>query len=92
MKRHSFKAKVKKFSGKGGWHYVDVPDELVIQPKQKNPWGFIYIEAELDNVKWTSNLLPKGNGHYFIPLKATIRKKTGISLGDSVSLRFSYIK
>lgn len=89
-KKYTIRGKVRRFPQKGGWHYVLVPKRLTeITKKSKvTAWGLLPIEAELGSSKWKTSLLPMGDGTLFIALKAQVRKREKIELGDTVSLTF----
>lgn len=58
----------------------------MIAPKGK--WGFIPITASLGSSTWETSLLPTGDKSYFIALKANVRKKEKVSLGNTVTLEY----
>lgn len=89
MKR--FRGTVQRFPGHLGWHYVDVPDELVPSKRRSVKWGLIPCEFQVGDTRWKSSLLPKGGGTYFVALKASVRKREAISLGDTVTVRFQFV-
>jgi hypothetical protein len=49
-------------------------------------WGCVPVAAEANGAPFTTSLFPKDGG-YLLPLKAGVRKTTGISLGDRVEVR-----
>lgn len=76
------------------WYYVYVPKEIIDEIFTKvnlraTPFRFMPIEAELENVKWETALLPHGKKQYFIALKKEVRKKTFVDYGDKVEISFS---
>jgi hypothetical protein len=46
-------------------------------------WGVIPVEATIADVAFRTSLFPKDKT-YLLPLKAAVRRKTGITAGDSV--------
>jgi hypothetical protein len=73
---------VQKFSGKGGWTYVLLPD---VKPDRTNPFGWVQVRGTVDDYEIERyKLMPYGNGVLFLPLKAEIRKKIKKDVGDSV--------
>jgi hypothetical protein len=56
-------------------------------------YGFIPVTAMLGTLVWKTSLLPGGKtlqDRYFIALKASVRKKEQISLGDNVVLTLTF--
>lgn len=79
--------KLKKFSGKGGWTYIDLPPLSI---KSVLPFGWIVVNGRIDNHAITNQkLMPKGNGKYFLSVNAKIRKAIKKENGDSVKLVLS---
>lgn len=87
------KGNVERYPGPNGWFYVRVPEKMMKKVGEVAPppgrWKFIKIEVTLGETTWQTSLLPMGNGQYFIALKAEVRKKEQVELGDDVSLKFS---
>jgi hypothetical protein len=75
---------LEKFKGKGGWTFVCIPE---IQQNKNSPFGMVRVKGSIDGVEIKKyNLMPRGNGHLFLPVKAEIRKKINKKEGDSVHL------
>lgn len=48
-------------------------------------WGVVPVGAELNGVAFTTSLFPRDGG-YLLPLKVAVRKATGVTVGDVVTL------
>lgn len=73
---------LKKFPGKGGWTYAEIPE--VLQDK-RNPFGWVKVRGAIDGYELKNyKLMPMGNGKLFLPVKAAIRKAIGKKEGHSV--------
>lgn len=78
---------VETFPSPGGWHFVRVPKEITDRiTKKKSHWGFIPAVCTYKTYTWKSSLLPIGDKTYFIALRAALRKKERITLGDRVCI------
>ena len=76
---------LQKFPGKGGWTYAAVPE---IKPNKKNPFGWVRVRGFIDDYEIKQyHLMPMGNGHLFLPVKAGIRKKIKKQEGDHVHVQ-----
>lgn len=75
---------VKKFEGKGGWTYVEIPEI----PRNTNvPFGWVQVRGTIDGYFIKQyKLMPMGNGCMFLPLKAEIRKAIGKGADDWVHI------
>lgn len=75
---------LKKFPGKSGWTYVDIPE---IKPDKKAPFGWVRVNVSIDGYEMRKyKLMPMGNGKLFLPVKAAIRKKIKKEAGDTVHI------
>ncbi len=73
---------LKKFPGKGGWTYAEIPE--VLQNKH-NPFGWVKVRGSIDDYELKHyKLMPMGEGRLFLPVKAAIRKKIHKEAGDAV--------
>ncbi len=51
-------------------------------------WGMIPVETSLGEVAFRSSLFPKDET-YLLPLKAEVRRRAGITAGDSIIVEMS---
>ena len=72
---------LKKFEGKGGWTYTEIPQ---IPPDKHTYFNWVKVRGTIDGFEIKQyNLMPMGNGRgLFLPVKAAIRKKIGKQAGD----------
>ncbi len=90
MKRDfSFNEIVQKFPGSGGWVYVAVPKKFTKELKQRRrAWGMYPITACVGHTTWKTKLMMKKGGDFFVALKATIRNREKITVGNRVFVSF----
>lgn len=89
-------------SGQGGsWHFITLPKKQSAEIKtrfgaMKRGWESLPVVAtilrsgsgQVDTTSWKTSIFPdKKAGAYLLPLKADIRKKENVAVGDTV--RFS---
>lgn len=86
MKREfSFSGIVQQFPGPGGWVYVAVPKKYTKELKeQRRAWGMYPITAHVGKTSWKTKLMMKKGGDFFLALKASVRNKEKITIGDNV--------
>jgi uncharacterized protein YdeI (YjbR/CyaY-like superfamily) len=78
------KYKLEKFTGKGGWTYIRIPEIL---PAKKTPFGWVKVKGSIGGYEIRKyNLAPMGNGGLFLPVKAAIRKALKKQEGDWVEI------
>ena len=85
------------FSGEVWWwrgpaphHFVRVPDEDAAQIEEVAAavtygWGMIPVSVRLGGSTWSTSLWPKDGG-YIVPLKAAVRRREGVAVGDRVAI------
>lgn len=96
-KEFRFKGIVEKFAIPAAWYFVLVPEEILKEVKVSKPKtigrGFYPIYATLGKTTWRTSLLPMGNKtgskRFFVALKAEVRKKEPLEVGQEISLVFS---
>ena len=89
--KNVFTAEIERFECINGWHYVTVPEKLVIPLKLQNyanQFGYIAITANAGTSSWDTSIMPMGDKTDFIALPAKIRKKEKLALGDEVEVSF----
>ena len=85
----TFEAKVWLYPGDEAWHFVSLPKELsdeldVLFADLKRGFGSLKVRVTLAEISWETSIFPsKERGTYMLPLKAAVRKKTGLSVGDT---------
>lgn len=83
----TFTSVVERFPGQGGWYYLAVPDRYTKTLAQKRAaWGMFPITAQVGDVTWQTKLMTKRGGTFFVALKASVRARAGIALGDRVTV------
>ena len=73
-----------KFPGKGGWTYARISEIITGKP---SPYGWVKARGTIDDYEIKGyNLMSIGNGSFFLPVKAEIRKKIGKEEGNYVKV------
>jgi len=75
---------LKKFPGKGGWTYADLPQ---VSKNENVPFGWVKVRGAIDGYEIKKiNLMPYGGDKLFLPVKAEIRKAIKKGEGDYVHI------
>jgi hypothetical protein len=85
---HTVVGMVEVFDLPSTWFYVRVPQNQTKKFSGRLGWGLIPIEVSLGKTTWQTSLLPKGDKNFFIALKAEVRRKERVKLGDKISLTY----
>ena len=77
--------------GPAPWYFVTVPAEqcddlTAISGFVTYGWGMIPANVRIGKTEWKTSLFPK-DGHYIVPIKASVRKAENLEEGDSVTIR-----
>jgi hypothetical protein len=91
-----FDAELWAWQGPASWVFLSLPPEFADAVRlaaflSPRGWGSVRVTAEADGVNWDTSLFPdKTSGSYLLPVKAAVRRKLGVAVGDrlSLSLRF----
>ncbi len=85
---YRFSAKLWKDKGKGGWVFVSLPKDISKEIKetlgwQEEGWGRMKVSASIANIIWDSAIwFDKKQQIYLLPVKAEIRKRNKLTLGQ----------
>ncbi len=91
--RLTFSGEVYEWRGPAPHHFVDVPDAeagmlQAVSEMVTYGWGMIPVRVEIGATEFTTSLWPKDGG-YIVPLKAEVRRKEKIELGDVVDIELT---
>jgi len=81
---------------RGSWHFFTVPEAQSDEIRAHclaSMRGFksARVEVTIDDVTWRTSVFPMQSGGYFLPVKADVRRKTGIAAGDVVTVSLELI-
>lgn len=77
---NAFSAKLFKWPGPGGWHFVKVPKKC--WPPQTHAWGRTPVRATVDGVEWNTSVWRDRTHGCLLPVPKKVRGAK--SDGDSV--------
>lgn len=88
-----FEAPVIEWRGPAPFVFAVMPEAIVGELRwaahgASYGWGCIPVAAELGGVAFTTSLFPSAGG-YLLPLKAAVRRTTGVAVGDRVAVRLT---
>ena len=88
--RLEFSGPVYEWRGPAPHHFVDVPEAEAgmlesVSEMVTYGWGMIPVVVEIGATEFTTSLWPKDGGH-IVPLKAEVRRKENIELGDVIEI------
>jgi hypothetical protein len=80
----------------GSWHFIAVPEEQSDEIRAHclmamRGFQSARVEVTIDGVTWRTSVFPVKSGGYFLPVKAEVRRKTGISAGDEVTVELELL-
>ena len=85
------------WSGEGGsWHMFEIPEAQSAEIRAHalgTPRGFksVKVEAAIGTVTWRTSVFPMRNGGYFLPVKAEVRRKAAVAVGDKVTVELELL-
>jgi hypothetical protein len=85
-----FTATIIEWRGPSPYFYAPIPLEHVDDIQQASRvvsygWGVIPVEAVIGMVAFTTSLFPKSET-YLLPLKADVRRRCAITVGDTIDI------
>ena len=87
-KNFKIEAKLWRWPGEGGWHFVTLDKKLWEEIRKVYKKGFVYVRARIGKTNWDTALFPHTqSGTYLRSVKKSVREKEGIWEGDKVKIR-----
>src|SRR5206468_2113514 len=86
-----FTGKIWYWKGPAPFYFVTVPAKpsqnvKAISGLVTYGWGVIPVRARIGDTEWTTSLFPK-EGHYLVPVKASVRLAEKVEEGSNVMVR-----
>lgn len=77
---------------KAAWYFISLPEEKTEEIKffnenhhaKKRGWGSVRVIAKIGDTMWETSIFPQKKGVYILPIKASVRKKEKILVGNDV--------
>jgi len=91
----TFAGDVIEWRGPAPFFFVAVPPEWVAEVRYaarqaSYGWGVVPVQAIAGGVPFTTSLFPRDDG-YLLPLKAAVREKAKIALGDMIAVEIRVV-
>jgi len=76
--------------GPAPWYFVTMPEQQSQDLKAISNivtygWGMIPVQARIGKTRWKTSLFEKDR-RYIVPIKASVRQKENLELGDRVTI------
>lgn len=76
---------LKRFPGKGGWTYAEIPE---VEHIDRSNFGWVKVMGSIDDYQISDySLAPMKNGRLFLPLRSELRRKLGKQAGDHIQVK-----
>ena len=80
----------------GSWHFLTIPEEQsgALRAEafgNRRGFGSVKVTAAIGDVSWRTSVFPLKDGGYLLPVKAEVRKKSGIATGDEVTVSLEIV-
>lgn len=85
-KKFIINAKVWRWPGDGGWHFVTLEKKLSESIRKVYTKGFVKIEAKVGKSIWKTSLFPHKESGYLLCISKKIRKAEGVMEGDEIKI------
>jgi len=85
-----FVAEIIHWRGPAPFQFAPLPPDAAEQVRQvaksvSYGWGVIPVTATIGDATFTTSLFPR-DGTYLLPIKVEAQRKTGVTVGDTVSV------
>jgi len=78
--------------GQGSWHFLTIPEDQAVEIRahsfgsERRGFGSVRVAASIDGVTWRTSVFPQKDGGYILPIKAAVRRRSGVAAGDIVTV------
>lgn len=78
---------------KAAWHFITLPKDKSEEIKffnenlsvKKRGWGAVRVRAKIGDTEWQTSIFPQAKEQvYILPIKAEVRKKEKIMVGNEI--------
>ncbi len=89
---YEFKAKLWLYEGAAAWHFLTIPTQISEDIKRnfgalQRGWGSLPVRTSIGATTWETSIFPdKKLQAYLLPIKAEVRKKERVVVGDVVTV------
>jgi len=89
--QYSFTGTIWQYDGPNGWYFVSLPQDIAKEIRdnlkwQEEGWGRLKASATIGSHEWkTAIWFDTKQNTYLLPLKAEIRKKAQLEIGQTIS-------
>ncbi len=91
-KKYKIKAKVWRWPGYTGWHFVTLDKKLFEELRKVYTRGFVKIKAQVGKTEWNTSLFPHLESKtYLLSVKKSVRKIEDIWDGDIIDITFTIL-
>ena len=91
----TFTAELWESESVGSWVFLTVPDDVSedVRLLSGPPTGFgsVRVEVSVGGQTWRTSVFPERAGSYVLPVKAAVRRKAGVDVGDAVELTLALV-
>lgn len=90
--RYEIEAEVWLYAGdKASWHFVSLPPDMSEGIRGlRGPrvgWGSLRVVATVGRTTWRTSIFPDSrSGAFILPLKADVRRRENVGVGDRVAV------
>ncbi len=87
--RYEFEAEIWVSGGEGAWHFLTLPRQVgeglkTLRGPAHN-FGSMRVSACIGGTVWKTSLFPDRRlGTFLLPIKADVRRRQGLGVGDAV--------
>jgi hypothetical protein len=88
-----FSAPIIEWRGPAPFFYARIPESVgaeiaAVKGIASYGWGVIPVKATIAGVAFETSLFPRENT-YLLPLKAAVRKRIGVTVGDEIEVEMA---
>jgi hypothetical protein len=90
--KFEFNGETWKYEGNAAWHFVSLPKDITLEIREnlknlEEGWGRIKATAKVGQSEWKTAIWYDSKlNTYLLPIKALIRKKESVKIGETIGV------
>ena len=95
MDSWTFEAELWASESVASWVFVTLPpevgDDLRLLSGPPTGFGSVRVEVTLGTTTWRTSVFPEKAGDYMLPVKAAVRRREAVEVGDRVGIALALV-
>ncbi len=95
---YHFSAPLWLYQGQGAWHFITLPHDVAarirtVYTRPRRGWGSIRVAVTIGTTCWKTSIFPeRATQSFLLPIKAEVRRKEALEVGQEVPVALTILE